>query len=182
MGVIDTLRTNSEAANNEIIIHFELRDRVLLGFIAAVGTLISIALSRAHNEILFSIPYLALGCSILVSQHNLLIGTLLDYVSNEVGPFIKQNLSEEYAPQYQTSKAYKRDAVKALKFRLYGHSIIITGPCLLALVLNINYTLNPISAYGLIWWTSLICSIGAGCLIIGGHIKRIRIKQKDHNN
>ena len=178
LDTLETLTANSQIANEEMLVHFDLRDRVLLAFIAAVGTLLSIALTKSSTEILFAMPYLALGCAILVSQHNLLIGTLLDYLSKEVAPQIQQQLPKEEIIPYHTSKAYKRDAVKALKLRLYGHTIITIGPCILALAINYNYIFNPISTFGIIWFLAFLCTVGAAYLIIGIHIRRIKIKSR----
>ena len=175
MSSTEIIRGNYNAAYTELLSHFTLRDNILLAYIAATGTILSIALATsANSQILLSIPYLALGSSILVSQHNLLIGTLLDYMSEEVEPFLKNLNPPENAPQYTTSASYKRGAIMALNLRVWGHLSIIIIPCLISLYFNWHLATNPLSLLGSIWWFSVLVIAFAIVLMVNIHRSRIK--------
>lgn len=175
MGPEESARSNYESAHAELISHFQLRDSVLLTYITATGTIFGISLgTSAKSEILLAIPYFSLGCSILVSQHNLLIGSLLDFMTEEIAPFLQHIKSNECAPFYVTSKSYKRNAMRALRLRFLGHSILMLLPCLIALSFNFKYSIGHSMLMGFIWWGSLICTIVAFCFLYSVQLLRTK--------
>ena len=46
----ETARSNYNAAHTELLSHFKLRDNILLAYIAATGTILSIALGTSTNS------------------------------------------------------------------------------------------------------------------------------------
>ena len=93
----ETARKNYEMAQQEIQEHLQLRDNVLLVYLGAIGTIFGVALgTNADMKILLVIPYLALGSSVIVSQHNALVGSVESYIVSELEPFLKK--IGEHAP------------------------------------------------------------------------------------
>ena len=75
MSAADTARLAYDAARQEILLRMRLRDQALLVYLALVGTIFGVSLSNQDEGgeyILMTIPYIALGVAIIVSQHNVL--------------------------------------------------------------------------------------------------------------
>jgi hypothetical protein len=161
MNATDIAIKNFEIANLQLTARVRMRYNVLLVYLAAIGTIFSIALGTiAKPEILLTIPYLALGCAIILSHHNILIGALLDFCSKEIRGFIRQTAPEEEAPQFDSSDSFKKYFSPTLKFRTWGHGIIIIIPCFVPLAFNWNHAINSAFPLGTVWWFAALCSVG----------------------
>ena len=170
----DTARANYQAARYELVERVRLRDLVLIAYLAVVGTIFGISYSRPNSEIiLLSLPFIALGCSIIVSQHNRVIGTLLLYLSNDLKPFL-ENLSQ-YASDFGSSKSFKKHSKLSNLYRTLGHGFIILFPVLFALVANIKYAFHSLFFEGLSWWFGIICVIGSFWIILNAHLWRTHV-------
>ena len=154
----NTARTNYVVARTELVERIRLREQVLLVYLAVIGTIFGIALENFEkNTILLIIPFIAFGCSILVSQHNSVIGTLLHFCSHEIKPFLES--IDEYAPQFGVSMAFKEHSKRSNYLRSFGHAIIIIIPCFVALIYNIHHAISPLFSGGFAWWFALICTV-----------------------
>lgn len=179
MGAGDTARHSYAAARAEILQRMRLRDNVLLVFLAVSGAILGVALrGSGNNEVLLSIPFLALGTAILVSQHNLLAAVLGQFCAHELEPFLKSLEPSEHAPNWDNSRTFKQFANEAAKLRLIGHGIIILVPCVLALAMNWDHALNSPFPLGPLWWFGAMCSIVAAGVIINSHARRVDIYNK----
>ncbi len=186
MSKADTARTNYQAAHTELLWRFSERHRVILVYLGATATIFGVALGTgaaaegvtSRAEILFVIPYLALGGSLLVSQHNILISALLDFCAKEIGPFLEQEEAE--APQFASSKAFRAQARLTLWLRFFGHLLIIGVPCVVALLFNLEYAIWiwPLAALGpldWLWWLSLLSSMVAVGVLVAVHMRRAAV-------
>jgi len=161
MSAVDTAIKNFEIANNQLTARVRIRNNVLLVYLTVTGTIFSIALgTTAKPEILLAIPYLALGCAIIVSHHNILIGALLDFCSKEIRGFIRKNSSKDEAPQFDSSESLKKYFSPTLKLRTWGHAIIIIIPTIVSLAFNWSHAIGSAFPLGPAWWFAAVCGIG----------------------
>ena len=78
-----------KAARSELVERVKLREQVLLLYLAFVGAIASTALSQNNfREISLVLPFLGLGCAILVSQHNAVIGALIRYTTKDLHEYL----------------------------------------------------------------------------------------------
>jgi hypothetical protein len=174
----DTARFNYRAARAELVERVRLRDTVLLAYLAMVGTISAVAFGQSNKgEILLAIPYLAMGASILVSQHNRVIGALLKYLSCELKPFLMEH--SEYAPQFGCSKSFRQHSRSSNIYRSIAHGLIVCVPALFALAYNhdILISLSPLPNL-LIWFFGLIFSIISIVIIGYAHKRRSEVYDK----
>jgi hypothetical protein len=109
------MRTNYESARNELVQRIQLREQVLLFFVAGVATIYSVALGAGNKlEILLAVPYLSFGTAVILSQHNSVIGALGHFCADEIGPFLKKLEPAEYAPLWESSASLHRYFSKCL--------------------------------------------------------------------
>lgn len=122
MSAGDSARKFVELAKHEAIERIRLRDNVLLLYLGAVATIFSLALNKTNAEMLLSIPFLALGATVIVCQHNLVIGDLSVFCAFEIGAFLRSLNPSEDAPQWDGSKSLKTWHSCAIRMRTIGHS------------------------------------------------------------
>jgi hypothetical protein len=126
MSAGETARKHYESARLELIERIKLRDHSLLVYLGVVGTILSAALAMpAKLEILLSIPYIALGVAVIISQHNEVIGSLGDFCARELEPFLRNLQPPEDAPQWDNSAALHDYSMQAIKLRSWGHFLLI---------------------------------------------------------
>lgn len=174
MEKIATARIHYQAARDELVTRLRLRDQVLFIFLGFVGSLIGIALGVQDKlEILLSIPYVALGCSIVVSQHNEVIGTLIRFINHRVKPVLEAE--NAYASEFVSSPVFREHSQRSNKFRSTGHALIILTPCLLAIALNWKHAFYSPFPLGPVWWFAFVCSLLAGFIIGFVHLRRQKV-------
>ena len=129
MSQADTARQTFAAAREEIITRMQQRDAVLLGYLAAVGAIFGFVSGKP--DLLWMLPFLALGASLLVAQHQEAIGSLQHFLVSELEPFFKQK--QEDAPQWNSSAAYKEFSDRSLGWRFAAHFVLIPIPSVVGL-------------------------------------------------
>lgn len=170
----ETARQHYISARNELVERIRLRDSVLLVYLAIIGTLFGIALGNSSRvEILLTIPIIACGCSILVSQHNLVIGALLGFITNDLKPFMKS--ISEAAPEFGSSKTFYEHSCRSNRLRTVSHAIIMIVPCVVALYYNRQHAFNSSFPLGQVWWISFGCMVVAIAFIIIAHNRRMLV-------
>lgn len=161
-----------EAARQELVKRVELRDQVLRIYLSLVGAVFGAALGLMDKfEILLALPYLGLGCSIIVSQHNAVIGALIKYSTQEILP---SDDTKGVIPEFTRSKAFKEHSPRSNLLRSSGHAVIILIPCVLSLLTNVHHGLGSAYPLGPAWWFALVCTILAAGVI--WHIHQLRQK------
>jgi hypothetical protein len=179
MSAGESSRHSYDAARNEILLRMRLRDQVLLVYLMIVGAILGVSLRESGNEdILLSIPFIALGASILVSQHNVLMAILGQFCAEELELFFKKLDPSEYAPHWDNSKTYKAYAMPSTIFRLLSHSLIIMVPAILALGINFKHAFSSPFPQGPLWWFGALCFVGVILVIMYAHSKRKEIYNK----
>lgn len=156
-------------AREELVARIGLRDQVLLVFLGATGTIFGVALGMTNNSILLSLPFLALGASVIVSQHNSVIGSLADYCVHELEPYLNSLLPPPHVPQWDNSKALRKYSSEAIKHRTWGHAIIIVVPSVVSLVANASVGFSGELAHLLIWWFGVISIVIGVINIVKAH-------------
>ncbi|OGB62353.1 MAG: hypothetical protein A2Y94_11420 [Caldithrix sp. RBG_13_44_9] len=161
----DTARIHHHTARLEIIERLRLRDNVLVTFLGAIGALFGISFGTSVNkEILLVIPYLSLGAATIISQHQEVIGSLGQFLHNELQPFM--NTINESAPQWDTSDALGRYMQQAIWLRTIGHLLLIITPALIALFLNWRHGFYSAFPEGPVWWSGILFTVLAIAVII----------------
>jgi hypothetical protein len=159
MSSADTVRANYAMSRQELVQRVQMRDNALMAFLAVTGTVYGVSLGTAANtEILLIIPYLGMGCAVLVSQHNSVIGALLEFNTHEVKKFLENLSPSEYAPQFDSSKAFKKHSKRSNRLRTFGHLVIIVIPSVFALLYNIKLSFSSDVFKLLSWWFAAICT------------------------
>jgi len=168
-------KMNYEIAHSDYGNHVRLRDNVLLIFLAASGTIFGVSLGTAKtNEMLLVIPILALGCSILVAHHSIIIGMVFEYCYFELNQFLSAEESNNCPPIIERSIAWEKTRESTIRLRSIGHSIILGAPCAVAILFNWShaYIFSMPATGG--WWLGNLCTILS--VVIINKMNKDRIK------
>ena len=139
-----------ESARAELIQRVRLRDHVLLVYLGLVSTILGIAFGTGTNpKVLFVIPFVSCGVSILIYQHNNAVGALGKFCRVELGKFFT------LVPQWDASQSLRAYAYTQIYHRFSSHCILMVTPCILSLFMNLEYWDGKFP-FILIWWASLI--------------------------
>ena len=92
------------SARDEMLTRMRIRDNILIVYLGAVSTLFAIAIKATNPEILFCIPYLALGAGLLVCQHYCVMGHLAHFCVTEIAHALEQE--NAHAPQWDRSATF----------------------------------------------------------------------------
>jgi hypothetical protein len=165
---VETALAMYASARSELIERIRLRDQVLLLFIGAAAALFGTSLSgNGRPEILLALPFVSLGASLLVCQHNDIIGSLSRFCALEIGPHLLSLRCD--APQWDNSEALRDYRTSAVNLRTFGHLLILVTPAAVGLVTNYQLALAPKYPYGHIWWASLIFTLASVAVLILTH-------------
>lgn len=125
-----------EMARAEVNLRAQLRDGVLLAFLAAAAALFAFALAKESDpdakKVLLVIPHLAFGAALLLTQHNLLIHVLSRYQIDELAKFLgdgSRPLLWESSMSLHSWRPY------LLALTLFGPLALLVAPSVLALAL-----------------------------------------------
>jgi hypothetical protein len=160
MSIADTARGNYNSARTEIIERIRLRDNVLLVYLALVGTVFGVAFgTNIQIEVLLALPFVALGTTVLICQHNCVIGSLADFCVNELIPVLKSESPPEYTVQWDNSNALHKYSTQAINLRSFGHLLLILIPCINALVMNWKHIFSSTFQLVVVWWLGSACVV-----------------------
>lgn len=133
-----------EVASRLLNARASLRDNALLAYLTASGTIFGFVIGKSVDpELLLIVPYLAVGISIMISHHHLLIGSVLDYMEN------KLKIEDLY---------FYKSNTRSLLLRTGGHLIIILMPCIAAMAINWKSEFNFSLSIDYMWWFAAICT------------------------
>lgn len=183
MNDIEVLKLFYESARTELIKRIKLRDSVVLLFLGLAGTFFGLALNSRFSEnpnndsfsVLLIIPYLSLGASVLLSQHNGVIAFIGKYCSEELQPVFDELTKPNKYVQWDNSKSLREFSDKAVGYRTFGHFILIFIPSIAALALNWKHAIYSPFPVGILWWFGLVFTIVSVTLIIQIHLTRKNI-------
>lgn len=167
---VETARAFYRAAREELVKRLGLRDGVLLVFLGFTGGLFGLAFGTTGDmKVLLVVPYLALGCSILVSQHNAVIGALIHYVNNDLQKDI--NDSNPPVSEFVSSQTFRDHSKNSNRWRTVGHFVLLGLPSGFAIYINwdLLHSGYPIDV-GLVF-SIVTAAIGAVFILIS-HFQR----------
>jgi hypothetical protein len=160
-----------QSARAELVERIRLRDQILMIYLAAVGALFTAGFGVTPRfEVLLSLPFLALGASVLVCQHNAVIGSLGRFCVVELGAFLDGLKS--HAPQWDDSSSLQSYKDSAIRLRSFGHTVILIVPCVVALGANYPHAISSPFPYGPLWWMSAICTVVTVWQVVTTHFWR----------
>ena len=177
MSAGETARTNYDSARQEILERLQLRDNVLLIYLGAIGTIFGIALGTSVNaEILLIIPFLALGASVIVSQHNAQIGIIIYFIVYDLEPFFKK--IGENAPLLDSSESIRKFSIQGIWMRSFGHFLVIIIPPIASLGINYQYSFIAQFPEIVLWWFGALSTLLSIYFILETHHRRNKIAEK----
>lgn len=176
MATEETARSFYESARAELIERIGHRDNVLIVYIGAVGAIYGVVLgTTASKDVLLTVPYLALGAALILSQHHAVIGQIAHYLATELHPFFR-TLDSGCPPQWETSDAQESYHDKAMNQRFWGHLLLIVVPAVPALLFTKSLASPPWSALGILWWSGLVFTLFSVWVVISVHLLRKRLR------
>ena len=153
-----------ESARRELMEHIKLRDAVLLFYLGAMATLISVAFGTGAKPIILLVaPFITLGTSMIVTQHHVSIGALSAYCVLEIGKYLDDSSHKGHPAQWDNSRAMFIYSRKEILFRTFGHIILLISPSIFALFYLYCNELTSLKGGSeiIIWWfgvAALLCS------------------------
>lgn len=170
----DTAREHYTSTRTEMIQRIQLRDNVLLVYLGAIATLLGLAFGASINtEVLLVIPVLSLGAAVILSQHNIAIGSLGAFLVHELEPFLKE--LGEYAPQWDNSYAFHEYSSRGVSLRTIGHFLLINVPAVAGLVITWRPGICSPFPENPVWWLGILCTGSSVYYIWSAHSWRKRI-------
>ena len=170
----------------EILLRMRLRDQMLVAYLVVVGAILSVSIGHNDNkEILLSIPFLALGSALIVSQHTVLAVYLGEFLSTELDECFKSSDVDEDIPRWDNSATFGRFRDKSNLYRLFAHTLMLLVPCIIALSKNIEHALvYPFPFETLLWWFGFFCLLCTAIIIFTVWLERLNsyIKRRWRNN
>ncbi|MCI5117312.1 MAG: hypothetical protein D3913_05010 [Candidatus Electrothrix sp. LOE1_4_5] len=167
-----------EMVHRQIPNRGRMRDHVLLVYMATVGTIYGIASTGTfHPDIVLVVPFLTLGCTIIVSQHNMLISALINFSlqhSKEIQKLINE---DEIAYGFYCSSSFQKHLEYTLCFRTFGHSIILLVPGVIALFSN-----NSCESSKWLFAWALICLVVSFVIIVFVTLFRILKDEREFSD
>jgi len=98
MSKVDTARQYYEVMRSEVVEHIRLRDQSLFLYLGAVAVIMGIGFGEPGRlDVLMIIPFLGLGASYILNQHDIHIGAICSYLVSELDVFL--NEEREKVPQ-----------------------------------------------------------------------------------
>ncbi len=174
--IIESARHSFDAARAELNLRLQLRDTALLAYIVAVGAVVSFVFggsntSSAKVNILLIIPYLSLSYAFVVSQHNSVIASIIEFLNLDLRTeFKKQN---GYAPQFVSSESFIKHTPDSNWQRSFSHFTVMFIPSIFSLIVTLP---NLDSVLLKIIWTASVISAVIGLMqVLGAYYKRQKI-------
>lgn len=170
-----TVATNYyRAAREELVERVKLRDQVLLVYLGFVGAVLGASLAKdAWREIGLILPFLGLGCAILVSQHNAVIGALIRFINMDLRRKLKEVGVD--VPEFVSSNSFKDHSRYSNFSRSLGHAVVIMIPEVAGLGINIQHALLSPFPMGPAWWFGLAFGLCSAFVIYDSHRGRSRV-------
>jgi hypothetical protein len=170
-----------EAAREELVMRIRLRDNALLIFLGFSAAIFGLSIGKSAPyptdwSISLAVPFLGLGCAIIVGQHNSVIGALIRYVANDLKPVLQSNSCN--VPEFVSSRTFKSHSLRSNSMRTIGHLIILITPSALSLAANNHHALNSAFPFGELWWFGLLCVLITVGLTLWVHGQRTEVYQK----
>lgn len=174
MSNLETARLYYEVMREEVVEHIRLRDQSLFLYLGASGVIMGIGLGAVSKlEVLLIIPFLALGASYILSQHDIHICGICRYLSKELNVFLNED--EEMFPQWDNSESLKFISPILAKYRYQGHLIILMLPVIVATGVNYMNMFCVYTVSGILWWLGF----AAGIMVVFMTVRTMRFRRKN---
>lgn len=175
MNTIEIAKMAYETASQHFISRYQMRDNVLLIYLAAIGAILGVAFGgNDMHKVLLAIPFFSLGCSLLIVHHNVMLGALLTFLSDEISR--KFNDDENKITLFENSKSLNGRFGFALLLRTWSQLLILFLPSILSLVINFSFLYSDNLCNLLIWWFSLLCLFFGIVIVLIVHVKQSKLK------
>lgn len=161
MEKIETVRHYYAVMRSEVVEHISLRDQSFFLYLGASGVIMRIGLGDVLRlEVLIVIPFLGLGASYIMNQHDIHISTICSYLVFELDVFLA---GEGKIPQWNNSRALATtySYSRLIRFSYHGHLIILLVPMTIAIFVNYKYIFFTSLVSGIVWLLGV-----AACIMV----------------
>jgi hypothetical protein len=173
-GVVTVATNYYRAVRDELVERVKLRDQVLLVYLGFVGAVLGASLTKdSWREIGLILPFLGLGCAILVSQHNAVIGALIRFINEDLKRKLKETGID--VPEFVSSNSFRGHSRYSNFSRSLGHAVVIMIPEIAGLGINFPHALLSPFPMGPAWWFGLAFALCSAFVIYDSHRGRSRV-------
>ncbi|MEI6846446.1 MAG: hypothetical protein WCK32_00170 [Chlorobiaceae bacterium] len=150
----DIISTFYKTASQHFLSRLQMRDNITLLYLTGVGTVVGFAFGSptVKKELLLVLPYMALACAPLMVHHNVMLGSLLNYLSKEIPSTISETTT---SPPYEASQSLQNQFALALGLRTFGQLIIFLLPSFFALIATWSLAFSGPLLQILAYWTAV---------------------------
>jgi len=136
-----------KALRTEIIERLKMRDKVLLGFLAASGALIAFGLDAKNVEfkpwLLAVIPFLSVGAATTIAQHQDQIVAFNQYIALQLGPHSASGV--DGVVDFNQSEAAGQALDHNLRMNFIAQLFLLCGPSIFVLVTSYFVQASPVA-------------------------------------
>ena len=173
--IIESARHSFDAARDELNLRLKLRDSALLAYIVAVGAVLSFVFqdkTKSTNiNLLLIIPYLSLSYAFVVSQHNSVIASIIEFLNLDLRTEFKKH--NAYATQFVSSESFIKHTPDSNWKRSFSHFIVIFIPSFFSLAITFP---NLKSIILIILWLTAVIAVTIGLIqVLEVYYKRQKI-------
>jgi hypothetical protein len=134
-----------KALRAEIVSRFEMRDKVIVGYLAAIGALLTVGFSKVDSSgnqnllssLLVVVPFLSLGALSMVAQHQDQVTAYYQYFCTELRSSLSEK--EQTVPMFYESRTAQDHTRHILRTLFISQFLIMCGPPILVIFLNVPY-------------------------------------------
>ncbi len=175
---VDFMKEAYISARQELMERIKLRDNIIVVYLGALGVILGVVFTKTNSDnLLFIIPFLAIGCSFLISQHNSMIGVISVYITREIwAKMPKQNFLF-----FDNSIDMKDFSPQARALRTVGHLVFFALPSILTVGIMAKILSKESEWQILIWYICLILTLGILFIIGKTHTDRKKAHLKNWN-
>lgn len=174
---VEVLLKFYESARQEILVRITARDNTLVVYLTVVGAIIAVAFQTQKTILLLIIPFIALGITLVISNHHSIIASLALYCSVELGQaFANRNIK---IAQWDSSLSRINYSKRSTLIRYLGDIIVLSVPSILTLIVtSFDFTGEPnlLLLYTFSWLCFLISSL---VLIFSFNYRRKLIEERN---
>lgn len=181
-------------ASDEINNHIKLRDAALNISIVIMGVLIGVAIGEKYIVALLLVPFISIGLTILVAQHDLHIITLVNYISFEIDKHEHHRLDKYWIKPWEKSDQLEGFYTLHENIKFFSQLFILLVPSIIVLTILRNpifnntddiHTSDSLPIYvelDAVWYLALAATVIIGLVICGTHIYRMFFQRKKHSD
>jgi hypothetical protein len=164
-----------QTARDEMMLRIREREVAMYVWLGALGTIVTVAFrdSNSSPRALLILPVLALGISMRLNQHEILIAALAEYCKREVGKYAKLGCPADLK-HWDESDTLKARQEWVVLLRVVVTLLLLAGPSAMALVLTFRSLGGSGTLFHLGWLFGVLATVVVTALEVYSLWVRIR--------